>query len=191
MTDPAVPNDDQLEADTAEPGAAEEALSAESEEAAASSADEEGDALKAERDQYYQRWVRAQADLENLRRRTSKEQLDASRYRSLDLARDLLPVRDNLERALAAAGDGEAASEATQTLLDGLRMVLGQMDTVFAAHSIVPIETDGQSFDADRHEAISMQPSEDAESMAILQEVEKGYQLHDRVVRPSKVVVAK
>ena len=104
----------------------------------------------------------------------------------MGLARDLLPTLDNLRRAVEA---GQSRGN-LEELLSGLSMVLKQVDETLARHAVLPISTVGEAFDPNRHEALTQIPSPDHEPMTVLQEVERGYTMHDRVLRPSKVIVA-
>lgn len=140
----------------------------------------------ADRDKYLDNWHRATAELDNVRKRLLREQEQDRQFRSLPLARDLLPALDNLQRALLAS---EKAQDVGQ-LVQGIKMVLQQVDETLARHSIVPIATVGEAFDPNLHEAVLQQPTSDKPPMTVLMEVEKGYKLHDRVVRPSKVIVS-
>ena len=140
----------------------------------------------ADRDKYLDNWHRSVAEMENVRKRMLRELDQERQYRSLPIARDLLPTVDNLQRALQAS---EKAQDIAQ-LVQGIKMVLQQFDETLARHSIVPIPTVGETFDPNLHEAVLQQPSPDKPPMTILMEVEKGYKLHDRVVRPSKVIVS-
>lgn len=143
-------------------------------------------AALAERDANQQNWLRAQADLENYRKRTQKEIEQDRQYRALPLARDLLPGLDNLHRALDAA----RTSKDLQKLVDGVQMVVKQFDDILARHSIVPIEAVGKPFDANLHQALQQVPTADKPPMTVLSEYERGYTLYDRVVRPSTVIVS-
>jgi molecular chaperone GrpE len=140
----------------------------------------------AERDTHYDRLLRLQAELENFRKRMQREMEQSRQYQALPLARDLLPVLDNLRRALGAA---EAAGNAAE-LVEGVNMVVKQFEDVLARHLVVPIEAVGQPFDAHLHEAVQQVPSPDHPPMTVVAEVERGYLLHDRVVRPAKVIVS-
>jgi len=140
----------------------------------------------AERDANQQKWMLALADLDNYRRRVRKEAEEQRRFAVLPLAEDLLPALDNLQRALVAA---QTAADATQ-LLDGVRMVARQFDEVLARHQIVAIEAVGKPFDPNFHRALQQIPSAEHPPMTVLTEFERGYQMHDRVVRPSTVIVA-
>jgi molecular chaperone GrpE len=130
--------------------------------------------------------LRAQADLENYRKRVQRELALERQYAALPVLRDLLPVVDNIRRAIEAA---EKSSEASG-LLEGCKMVAQQIETVFAQHDCKPIAADGEMFDPNLHEAISQMPSAEHEQGAVIQVTQSGYQLHDRVVRPSQVVVS-
>jgi len=144
------------------------------------------DAVTAECDDLREKWLRTQAELENVRKRAQKELEELGRYQAIPLARDLLPALDNLNRAVHAA---EQSGNLTE-LLEGLNMVLAQIDGILAARGATPIETEGRPFDPNLHQALQQVPSGDHEPMTILQEVQRGYRLHDRVIRPSQVIVS-
>ncbi len=143
-------------------------------------------AAQAECEALQQKWLLAQADLENYRRRVQKELEQERTYRSLPLARDLLAGLDNLRRAVEASKTGNDLAQLTQ----GVQMVLKQFEDVFANHSIKPIESVGQPFDPKVHEAIQQVPNADQPPMTVMNEFQKGYMLHDRIVRPSVVSVS-
>ena len=142
--------------------------------------------IAADRDANYDRWLRAQAELENLRKRAQKEADETRKYAILSLVRDLLPGLDNLSRAIAAGGTTKNCEE----LIQGVELVYRQFSDALARHGVVPIGAVGESFDPNRHEAIQQMPSAEHEPMTVLQEAERGYMLHDRVVRPSRVIVS-
>ena len=173
-------------AETTETENADSASSHSAEKAAADSPTSQIEAVTAERDANYDRWVRAQAELENYRKRVQKEAEQNRLYQALPLIRDLLPGLDNLQRALAAAERSKNMDEVIQ----GVQMVANQLQDVFAARSVLPIEAVGKPFDPNIHEAVQHIPSADQPAMTVLEEVERGYMIHDRVVRPSKVVVS-
>ena len=132
------------------------------------------------------RLLRNQAELENFRRRTYREAEDARRFESLRLVRDLLPGLDNLERAVSSA---EQTGE-TQNLLQGIKMVLQQFRDILKAHHAEPIDANGKPFDLNLHEALTQVPSADVDPMTVMQVVETGFRMHDRVVRPARVIVS-
>ena len=140
----------------------------------------------AERDANHQKWMMALADLDNYRRRARKEAEEQRRFAVLPLAEDLLPALDNLQRAIqAAAGASEIGK-----LLEGVQMVARQFEEVLSKHQITPIEALGKPFDPNFHRALQQIPSPDHPPMTVLTEYERGYTMHDRVVRPSTVIVA-
>jgi molecular chaperone GrpE len=143
-------------------------------------------AAQEERDANLQKWLLAVADFENYRRRMQKELEQERRYAALPLARDLLPALDNLHRALESAKTTQDAGK----LVEGIQMVSKQFDDILARHQVVPIASVGQPFDPNVHQAIQQVPSPDKPPMTVLTECERGYALHDRVVRPSTVIVS-
>jgi molecular chaperone GrpE len=134
-----------------------------------------------ERDEYLDDMRRMKAELENSRKRQEKERMRLTQLASERLVRELLPVLDNLERALEAEGDIREGVVAT---LDHLTSVLGR-------EGLTPVLSDGEPFDPTVHEAVMGQPSEEHEEDTIIQTFERGYTLNGRPLRPAKVVVAK
>ncbi len=132
------------------------------------------------------RELKAQAELENFRKRIYRETEQTIKYASLPLMRDLLEVLDNLTRATEAATNAPDVSG----LLDGVRMVQQQMIAVFAKYHCKPIPGLGHPFDPNVHQAISQSPSDTYEAGQVMLEASNGYMLHDRVVRPSHVIVS-
>ncbi len=142
-------------------------------------------AAQTERDQYKDKWARSMADLDNFRKRIYREIDDERKYQSVPLLKSLLPVFDGLDRAVFAASQSKNFDD----LLNGLQMTIKQLETTLVGHGAKPIVAQGQPFDPNLHEAISQAPSTDHLPMTVLQDVERGYTLHDRVIRPSKVIV--
>jgi molecular chaperone GrpE len=142
--------------------------------------------LKSERDKYFDQWRRTQAELENFRKRVQREAELAAKFASLPLIRDLLPALDNVGRTVQAAEQTSNVDE----LIQGLQMILKQFDDAFALHSATPIKAVGEMFDPNLHEALQQIPTDEHPPMTIVQELERGYLLDDRVIRPSKVLVA-
>ena len=138
--------------------------------------------LAAERD----RNLRLRAELENVRARSNRELAEQQRYAALPLARDLLAVLDNVDRAIAAAEQNHDAS----SLLDGFKMVRLQLASVLAAHHCQEIEAAGAEFDPQFHAAILQQPSADTPAGHVSLVAQAGYVMHDRVVRPAQVIVS-
>jgi molecular chaperone GrpE len=147
---------------------------------------EQLEAARAERDANYNLYLRAQAELQNYRKRVQKEADELRLYQSLPLGRDLLPALDNLHRALAV---GETSKNVDQ-LLEGVRLVAKQIEAALSRHQIVPIEAAGKPFDPNFHQAIQQLPTDEHPPMTVVHEVERGFTLQDRVVRPASVIVA-
>lgn len=130
------------------------------------------------------RLLRLAADFENYKKRAARERQEYVALANERLIAELLPVLDDLERALAAAEQHQEAQ-----LEDGVRLVHRSLASLLERHGVTAIDTDG-GFDPHVHEALLAQPSEEAESGSVLDVVQKGYKLGDRVVRPARVIVA-
>ncbi|KRW96986.1 nucleotide exchange factor GrpE [Paracoccus sp. MKU1] len=147
------------------------------------------EALIAERDEYRDRFMRALADAENARKRAEKDRRDAEQYGGSRLARDLLPVHDALTRALEAAG--EEQREAAAALIEGVELTLRELNNVFAKHGIKVITpAPGEKFDPQQHEAMFEAPVPGTIAGSIIQVMDNGFMLHDRLLRPAKVGVS-
>lgn len=144
------------------------------------------EAISAERDQYLDKLQRANAELENFRRRVQREAELSARYSSLPLIRDLLPAIDNVARSIQAAEQTGKIDD----LIQGLEMIVAQVDQIFSGHSAKPIVAVGETFDPNLHEAVQQVPTDEHPPMTVIQELERGYIMHERVIRPSKVIVA-
>ena len=132
--------------------------------------------------------LRMKADLDNERRRMERE-LDKSRRFALEkVMGDLLSVRDNLERGLDAF-DSQGSS--VEQLREGSELTLKELDKVLQRHGIEEIDPLGERFDPEKHEALTAQPSEEQEPDTVLEVIQKGYKLHERLLRPARVIVAK
>jgi len=140
-------------------------------------------ALQAERDELFDRLQRLAAEFDNYRKRSAREQAQQATRANERLVKELLPVLDDLSRALEAASDHEEAK-----LEEGVRLVHRSLETLLEREGLAEIETDGK-FDPHVHEALLTQPSELAEG-DVLQVIQKGYSLGDRVLRPARVVVS-
>ena len=141
------------------------------------------DALRAERDEYLEHLKRVAADFENYRKRAARDQESLVARAAERLVRELLPVLDDLERALQAAEQHEEAR-----LEEGVRLVHRQLAETLRKEGLEEISTDGK-FDPHLHEALLAQPAE-AEAGTVIEVLQKGYRLGDRVLRPARVVVA-
>lgn len=144
-------------------------------------------ATRAERDELKDQFLRARAELENFRKRVHREREEERRYSAAGLINDLLPAMDNLRRALDAGRNAESAGD---SLLQGVQMVLAQLEEILNRHGAAPIPAEGEQFDPNVHEAVQQIPTDEHPPMTVIQELQQGVKLHDRVLRPSKVVVS-
>jgi molecular chaperone GrpE len=132
--------------------------------------------------------LRMQADMENLRKRLVREH-EKGRLRTLEhFMSDLLPVRDSLERGLEAANDPAATVEA---LTEGKQLIMKMLAKAMGDHGLTTIDPVGEPFDPEKHEAMTMLTSDQHPENTVIDVIEKGYQLHDRLIRPAKVVVSR
>lgn len=137
------------------------------------------------------RLLRTMADMENLRNRARREQEDALKYANTNFARDLLNVSDNLHRALESVPDNpEPGTEALKTLKEGIEMTARELLSVFDRHGISEIDPKGEKFDHNVHQAMCKVPDSGAEPGTIVQVMQVGYTLRDRLLRPAMVGVA-
>jgi molecular chaperone GrpE len=139
---------------------------------------------EAKRDEYLDLARRTQADFDNYRKRTAQQASQAAERAKAGLLRELLPVVDNLERALAAAADSEGP------LHEGVKLVLADLQGVLTRSGVESLEPAGERFDPNVHEAISTMPVEGSEAGLVVEVVEKGYRMRDAVIRPARVVVS-
>src|SRR5271169_743921 len=140
--------------------------------------------VKAERDSLLDRLARAQAEFENTRRRESKAQQESRDYAVADAIKSLLPVMDSLERALQVKSD---AAE----LRSGVELIYKQLLAALAKLSVHPIVSQGEAFDPRYHEAIEMVETGDAPDHQVIEELQRGYKIKDRLLRPAMVKVAR
>ena len=145
--------------------------------------------LRAERDQYRDRFMRALADAENARKRSEKDRREAENYGGSKLARDMLPVYDNMKRALETAT--EEQKEAFGPLLEGIQLTMRELLNVFKKHGIEVIAPEvGDKFDPKHHEAMFEAPVPGTVAGEIIQVSAEGFMLHDRLLRPAQVGVS-
>lgn len=145
-------------------------------------------ASRAEALQNWDLYLRARADLDNYRKRAQREKEDLSRFGNENLLRELLPVLDNLERALDHARQGD---DSNGSLLQGVEMTLSQLRKALEKFGAVAFTSIGASFDPARHEAMGQQESADQAPNTVIQELQKGYMLNDRLLRPAMVMISK
>ncbi|MBY6154944.1 nucleotide exchange factor GrpE [Vannielia litorea] len=162
-------------------------------------ADEDGEAveldeleiLRAERDEMRDRFMRALADAENARKRGERDRREAEQYGGSKLARDMLPVYDNLKRALDAAGDHEGRSESMSALMEGVELTMRELLNIFEKHGISRISPEvGDKFDPQLHQAMFEAPLPDTKQGDIIQVAAEGFMLYDRLLRPAQVGVS-
>lgn len=142
--------------------------------------------LKAEAEESQTRLLRAQADFDNFRRRTQKEKEELGKYASMKLVTELIPVIDNFERAMATVPEGPE----TESFAKGIQMIFRQLETVLGNEGLTAMETVGQPFNPEFHQAIMQVESDEHEEGIVVEEVQKGYMLKDKVLRPAMVKVS-
>lgn len=135
----------------------------------------------------YERLLRVSADFENYKKRVAREKSELIRYGNEELIREILPVLDNLERALEhVSGEGEK-----EGVMEGVEMTLTQVLQILQRFGVTPISAVGERFDPTKHEAVMEMATGDCTPGHVVSELEKGYLVNDRLLRPAKVVVAK
>lgn len=150
---------------------------------------DETEALRAERDELRDRFMRALADAENMRKRSERDRREAEQYGGSKLARDLLPVYDNLRRALDAANDEQRA--AAKAMFDGVELTLRELISVLTKHGVEPVEPEiGTRFNPQMHQAMFEAPVPGTKAGDIIQVMTTGFLLHDRLLRPAQVGVS-
>ena len=147
---------------------------------------EELERIKKERDEATDRTLRVQAEFENFKKRTQREKIAERTYKSQDLVNELLPALDNFERALAVE-----PTEETKSILEGITMVYNQLNDALKSENVEVIETVGKEFDPNLHHAVMQVDDENYGSNIVVDELQKGYILKERVIRPAMVKVNK
>ena len=180
------PNEQERE-DTAQEASASNPGSGASADSFFASSDEEVDQLRQKLADAEKRVLIAHADLENFRKRMRREREDELKYANAPLLSDLLPVIDNLQRAIESAEKSDEAS----SILEGVKLVEKQMLETMKRRGCEPIAAQGEPFDPNLHEAIMQQPSGDVPPGTVVHVTQVGYRLFERVLRPSQVIVSK
>lgn len=145
--------------------------------------------LERERDEFRDRFMRALADAENSRKRSERDRREAEQYGGSKLSRDLLPVYDNMKRALEAVP--EEARDTNKALIEGIELTMRELLSVFAKHGIEPVAPEvGDRFDPQFHQAMFEAPLPDTKAGDIIQVSAIGFKLHDRLLRPAQVGVS-
>lgn len=149
-------------------------------------AEDELETLRAERDDFKDRFMRALADAENVRKRSAKDRREAEQYGGSRIARDMLPVYDNMKRALEAAGE-----DTNPGFLEGIELTMKELLAVFARHGVTIVSpAEGDKFDPQIHEAMFEAPVPGTKAGDIIQVSAEGFMLHDRLLRPAQVGVS-
>ena len=133
----------------------------------------------------------AAAEMQNVRRRLETEKQQAGLYATTQFARDLLAIKDHLERALGAVSEELRNDKVASNFLAGIESTARELDAVFTRHGVTRIDAVGEALDPHRHQAMMEIPSDDAEPGTIVQEMQPGYMLKDRLLRPALVGVAR
>ena len=148
--------------------------------------------MTAERDELKDQLLRAMADTENMRRRSEREAVNVRKYGHTPFARDLVGAIDNLARAVESAPDNlETLDNTTKSLITGIQLSWTELQSVIEKHGIKRVEPLGEKFDYNLHQAMFEVPTNDQPSGIVLEVVQHGYVLHDRLLRPAMVGVSK
>ena len=135
--------------------------------------------------------IRVLAEMENLRKRFEREKIDSIKYGSVNFARDVLSPGDNLERALSAINEEEEQSQSIKNLIEGLLMVKKELSTALEKNGITKIDSLDKKFDPNLHQAMMEIENDDLDEGVVVQEIQIGYMMHDRLLRPAMVGVSK
>ena len=149
-------------------------------------------ALESENAELKDKFIRAHAEMDNLRKRTEREKADTSKYAISRFAGDMLAIADNLQRALAAfAETGEAADPKTKALIEGVELTDSELKKALERHGVTKIDALGTIFDPNFHQAVMEEENKDVAAGTVLKVFQEGYRIGDRVLRPTMVVVAR
>ena len=135
--------------------------------------------------------LRLLADMENLRKRSEKDKIDSIKYGNINLARDILSLSDNLSKALDFISINESRSKSINNLIDGLKMVKKEFITILKKHGVERIESMKKKFDYNYHQAMFEIETDEFDEGIVVQEIQNGYTMHNRLLRPSMVGVSK
>jgi molecular chaperone GrpE len=147
--------------------------------------------LQAKLEEAQQKALYAAAEVQNVRRRADQEKVQAVAYANTGFARDMLSVKDNLDRALAHVPEGAREDERLKSFIDGIEATARELDAVFARHGVTRVPAKGLPLDPNRHQAMIEIPNADVEPGTIVEEMQAGYLLKDRLLRPALVGVAR
>ncbi len=178
--------DQELEQETVESAAEPEIVNATEELSAEEQLQEQLQQAQAEVKASQEQYLRTLADMDNLRKRTQREKEDLAKFANENILREILPVIDNLERAVEHADQAD-----NKGLLEGVQMTLTQFSQVLTRFGVTPIEAMGQPFDPALHQAMGQMESADQPVNTVVQQMQKGYQLNERLLRPAFVMISK
>jgi len=182
-------NEKKLQSETSETADPEEAAEkSEPDDTSPKELEEKLAEAQAQAKDYHDRMLRMAAELENVRKRASREMEDVRKYATENLIGQLLTVVDNLERAIASASP---ENQNDKCVVDGVALTLAEITKILEKHHVKPIEAMGEPFDPAFHQAMSQEERSDHPSNTVVQEFQKGYLMHDRLLRPAMVVVSK
>ena len=151
----------------------------------------EEDTLREEIKTLKEQKIRVLAEMENLRKRFEREKIDSIKYGSVNFARDILSPGDNLERALSAINEEEEHPQSIKNLIKGLLMVKKELSTALEKNGITKIDSLNKKFDPNHHQAMMEIENNDLDEGVVIQEIQSGYMMHDRLLRPAMVGVSK
>jgi molecular chaperone GrpE len=148
-------------------------------------------AIQEEKDEFKDKYLRALANYENLRKRAIQERQKAYDSAQEELFRKILPILDDFKRAFESFKDSEKHKDDYKSFYEGIRLVSSNFENLLKIHNIEPFESLGEKFDPSKHEAIHVIEQKEEDEGKILEETESGYKIKDKVLRPAKVIVAK
>jgi molecular chaperone GrpE len=148
-------------------------------------------AIEEEKEEFKDKYLRALANYENLRKRAIQERQKAYELAHEELFRKILPILDDFKRAFESFNNSEKHKDDYKSFYEGIRLVRSNFENLLKIHNVEPFESTGEKFDPSKHEAIHVIEHNDEEEGKILEEAECGYKIRDKVLRPAKVIVAK
>ena len=152
---------------------------------------EDPEQVMRERDDYRDRLLRSIAEFDNYRKRIERERRELAEFVSFEILHDLLPLVDDLERALAAAGpSGESSAQTVASYRTGVELIHKQLGELLRKRNVTPIEAKGADFDPHVHQAVASEPSDSHRENEVIEELRRGYRLGERLLRPAMVKVA-
>ena len=145
-------------------------------------------AVEQEAKEHYDRWLRVSAEFENYQKRAAREMNDFRKFANESFVKAMLPVVDNLDRAIESSSNDKHAN---RSMLEGVNMTLKEILKVFEQFNVKPFESLGKTFDPSLHQAVMQEETEAHPENSVIKELQKGYMMHDRLLRPAMVVVSK